>query len=400
MSAASGAEMTPRVLQQICRSLSLYQTAELNDKLYLHYKGFTRIAHLEPYTQLKVLYLEGNALSSLQGLEAQQQLRALYVQENSLEAIDSLCALPQLSTLNASTNFIAALPSEWQLVDRLPALHSLTLQSNRFASVESLSSLRAHPQLAVLDLQHNRLGSLVDASLSAEQQAAAAELDFAALLSLLGSLPQLRVLYLLGNALLARLPSYRKRTLAALPQLTYLDERPVGDEERRMVTAWQRGGLEAEREEKGRMRAEERAKERRQWELFDKLVNDAASSSEAKEHDALAKEAKQRSRQQDAPVVANTGSGGGASSGASSVWDEKECLTASAEDELVLDEGQRVGRASGAQSAVQAWPMNALLSKQKQSAPSAAKLELSPGGPGKRHGGGMLIEVIDDEIDA
>ena len=148
------------------------------------------------------------------------------------------------------------------------------------------------------------------------------------------------------------------------------------------------------------MRAEERAKERRQWELFDKLVNDAASSSEAKEHDALAKEAKQQSRQQDAPVAAHTGSGGGDSSGASSVWDEKECLTASADDGLVLAEGQRVGRVSGAQSAVQAWPTDTSTSEQKQSAPSADKLDFGQVGPAKRRGGGMLIEVIDDEIDA
>ena len=58
----------------------------------------------------------------------------------------------------------------------------------------------------------------------------AAEFEFAALSCLIRTLPQLRVLYLLGNPLLSpRLPNYRKRTLAALPQLTYLDERPVFD---------------------------------------------------------------------------------------------------------------------------------------------------------------------------
>ena len=37
-----------------------YSTPELNDALYLHYKGRDRIENLEEFTGLKVLYLEGN----------------------------------------------------------------------------------------------------------------------------------------------------------------------------------------------------------------------------------------------------------------------------------------------------------------------------------------------------
>ena len=403
MSQSSGAAMTPKLLQQICRSLDLYQTAELNDKLYLHYKGFTHIAHLQPYSGLKVLYLEGNALSSLAGLESQSELRCLYVQENSLEGIDSLCVLPQLSTLNASTNFIHSLPTSWSLVDRLPRLHTLSLQNNRLASVDSLQSLRGHTTLAVLDLQHNRLESHTG---SEQQQQTEAEEQFEALLALLHSLPQLRVLYLKGNPMLSKLSNYRKRTLAALPELTYLDERPVFDEERRLVAAWHRGGLEEEREEKGRMRREERDKERRQWELFDKLVNDAASEREEKEHDELAKRANNDSRQeqkqpqpQSEPVRAVAAAGSDASG-----WEEKEQLSEAVEDGLILEDGQRVGRASGRQHAMHAWQSagGSGAAKQTKDVP-VTKLELGArgrsGAAQRGSGSGMLIELIEDDID-
>jgi len=394
MPSSSSSEMTPKVLQQICRSLDLYQTAELNDKLYLHYKGFTHIANLEPYTGLKVLYLEGNALTSLLGLSsAQSGLRCLYVQENSLDSLDSLCPLPSLSTLNASTNFIASLPIAWSLSDRLPALHTLTLQNNRLASLDSLQSLRGHPTLAVLDLQQNRIGSQLDGE---QQQTAAADEQFDALMALLASLPQLRVLYLLGNPLLSRLSNYRKRTLAALPNLTYLDERPVFEEERRMVAAWHRGGVEEERSEKGRMRVEEREKERRQWELFDKLVNDATSEKELREHDELASKRvneggrqEQRQPQHSAPTA----------SGSSAGWDEKEQLSTPVEERVTLEEGQRVGRASGRESAMQAWQSGGSGGKQAQQ----VKLELEFGAKGRtaapRQGSGMLIEVLEDDVD-
>ena len=396
-------EMTPKLLQQICRSLDLYQTAELNDKLYLHYKGFTHIAHLQPYSGLKVLYLEGNALTELSGLDGQRELRCLYVQENSLDSLDSLCPLPALSTLNAGTNFIASLP-DWPLVDRLPQLHTLSLPNNRLARLEALQSLRGHPTLAVLDLQHNRLGSQLSDE-ARQPSTAAAEEYFEALLRLLASLPQLRVLYVLGNPLLSSLSHYRRRTLAALPQLTYLDERPVFEDERRLVAAWQREGLEGERAEKGRMRSEERDKERRQWELFDKLVNEAGSEREQKEHDELAKQAaeqreadqkQQQPRLQVRPLPSGTVAGSSSSS-TSNGWEEKEQLSAVAVDAVTLEEGQRVGQPSR-QSAVHAW-QSAGASGQTHEA-HAAKLEL---GARSRAAvprqGSMLIEVIDDDID-
>lgn len=78
-------ELSSAVLKKICRELGLYSTAELNDKLFLHYKGFKKIQALEEYTGLKVLYLEGNGLSRIEGLTEQKELRCLSVKHVHLK---------------------------------------------------------------------------------------------------------------------------------------------------------------------------------------------------------------------------------------------------------------------------------------------------------------------------
>ena len=45
--------------------------------------------------------------------------------------------------------------------------------------------------------------------------------------------------------------------LARLPQLKFLDEMPVQTDERRCVTAWKQGGLEAERQERKKLKDEQ-----------------------------------------------------------------------------------------------------------------------------------------------
>jgi dynein assembly factor 1 len=70
-------EMSAAVLRDLCMQHKLYRTPGLNDKLYLNFKGFTRIACLEGYTALKALFLEGNALASLAGLPPLQELTCL-----------------------------------------------------------------------------------------------------------------------------------------------------------------------------------------------------------------------------------------------------------------------------------------------------------------------------------
>ncbi len=62
------------------------------------------------------------------------------------------------------------------------------------------------------------------------------------MLDILASMPDLRVLQLQGNPLTRKIKHYRKTVIARCQQLTYLDDRPVFDDERRTVRAWARAG--------------------------------------------------------------------------------------------------------------------------------------------------------------
>ena len=109
-------------LREIIKKDNLYLTAELNDKLYLHYKGFKSIQNLEDYTGLKVLWLEGNGLDKIENLTNQRNLRTLYLHENLISKIENLDCCPELDTLNVSkVSFIS--PSNY------PVIHYLSTES-------------------------------------------------------------------------------------------------------------------------------------------------------------------------------------------------------------------------------------------------------------------------------
>jgi dynein assembly factor 1, axonemal len=65
-------------IKRICRDLKQYSTPELNDKLYLHFKGWKDISPcLGEYTGCRALWLEGNGLDRIQNLEKLAELRCL-----------------------------------------------------------------------------------------------------------------------------------------------------------------------------------------------------------------------------------------------------------------------------------------------------------------------------------
>ena len=80
-------------------------------------------------------------------------------------------------------------------------------------------------------------------------------------LEILEQLPELKVLEMQSNPISRRMKLYRKRIIHAAPQLTYLDDRPVFEDERRAVNAFFKGGAEAELHERRLILAEKRGRD-------------------------------------------------------------------------------------------------------------------------------------------
>lgn len=219
----SGPRITKKFLKDHCREHKLYGTPHLNDTLYLHYKGFTTIENLEDYTGLRCLWLQCNVLSRIENLNAQMDMRCLFLQQNYIEKLENLDHMQELCTLNVSNNCIQRIEN----ISCLPNLSTLEITHNKLKSVEDIQHLSQCSAINVLDLSHNKLND-------------------PAILPILESMPELRVLNLFGNCVVKKIPNYRKTLTAHLKQLTCLDNVPVFPKERACAEAWAVGGLEGE----------------------------------------------------------------------------------------------------------------------------------------------------------
>lgn len=133
-----------------------YRTPSLNDKLYLHYKGFSYIRNMEQFTDLKCLYFEGNGCKSMKGLEGNTMLRSLFLQENVIEEIEGLDTLKELRQLNLNENMLKTVSG----LAGCEKLDTLYLKRNRIGKDErgdvfSLKGLLERPTLTCVDLQDN-----------------------------------------------------------------------------------------------------------------------------------------------------------------------------------------------------------------------------------------------------
>jgi len=246
-----------------------YRTEELNDKLYIHYKGWKKIQGLDGWTGLKAMYAECNAFSKIEGLLNCRSLRSLFLQENCIGKIEGLENCPDLWNLNLSNNFIEKIEG----LKHLKNLNTLTIVKNKigFKGMDDIIEL-ADTNITSVDIQDNLIW------------------DPDCLPEVFARMGSLRVLYLKGNPCAKKIPNYRKNITVCCDDLRYLDDRPVFPDDRRAADAFNRGGLEEERAERRRIRDEEREKHDRNLRAFNQMIETARA--EKREQAAMREEDK------------------------------------------------------------------------------------------------------------
>ena len=270
----SGVRMTKKYLVELCQRHDGYRTPSVNDKLYLHQQGFRRLDPdvLKEFTGIKMLWLQANGLEKLEGFEHMPLLRNIAAHENCIEKIEGLEHSKELDSINLNRNFIKKVEG----FEHNQNLTSINLGNNAIgpdgASYQAVAENL--PKLQTLDLQANKIE------------------DGAELLKILQKIPDLRVFYGMGNPFVKSFRHYRKRFVAGLPSLRYLDDRPVFEDERKRCEAWfaafgPNEDLEAanaaERAMIQQIKQEKRDQEERRVKAFDDMIREARAAHAAAE---------------------------------------------------------------------------------------------------------------------
>lgn len=269
-----GRQMTAEVLRQITDAEpGCYETPDLNEKLYLSRRGFRRIQSLEPYTNLVALFLDSNGIREIENIGHLTKLRMLYLDSNCIERMEGLGTLKELQTLNLSNNCLVKVEG----LEGLTKLETLNLSRNKICSLDALSGVREAPLISSLDVSFN---NIEDTECVPETVRSFA--------------PAITVLYFHHNPNQRKLQNYRRGFISAIPDLVFLDDRPVKELERKTSEAWAQGKSRSEVEAvRVAYNVEQQAKDRQSFEAF--LEVQAARAAEV-----------QRQRTGEEPAEQNT----------------------------------------------------------------------------------------------
>ncbi|KEG05044.1 hypothetical protein YYE_00623 [Plasmodium vinckei vinckei] len=227
-----------------------YSLIELNDVLYLNNKLYKKIECLQNLSNLKALYLNNNALERICGLDSCINLVALYLNSNRISKIENLSSLKKLRVLNLEDNYINTIEN----LENLSFLEDLNLSNNCLGDkgCSMVSLLEKNKCLTILNLSNNKI-----------------EED---ILENLYNLKHLNILYIMNNPGLSKYKNYRKLFVNTLPSLTFLDYKPITNEERRCVKAFFEYGTKGEQDELKKIKLEQKMEHENSVEYFRKYL--------------------------------------------------------------------------------------------------------------------------------
>ena len=227
--------ITEKYCSNLCVYNGGYEYPHLNSNLYLHFQGFHKIQNLDSFINLKVLYLENNCIDKIENLQNLKNLTCLYLQNNYIKEIENLEFNPNLVILNLSNNKIKVIKN----LSKNTKLENLYIEKNYISTIENLEGILEIKKLILLDIQNN------DINENPEE-----------IIDLLENCDKLKVLYLKGNEIIRLINNYRRTLIVKLKHLTYLDDRPVREEDRIGAIAYLKGGYPAEQKAREKYRNE------------------------------------------------------------------------------------------------------------------------------------------------
>lgn len=121
----------------ICQQDRLYEYADLNTKLYLHFKAFKKIGGLENFINVKVLWLENNFINKIEGLDSLSSLTHVFLQNNLIDKMEGFDSNYCLHTINLSSNSIRRIEN----IRHLKHLSTLELEGNKIQKAFDVSEI-------------------------------------------------------------------------------------------------------------------------------------------------------------------------------------------------------------------------------------------------------------------